>query len=81
MSAYYACTSGQCYPRRLAIRTVYEGKGQGKVEVFPSSETEFFARAVDAQFTFHRAPDGAVTQVVLHQGGQDRPAKRIKRTP
>ncbi len=55
-----------------------QATGQQKVEVFPSSETEFFLKVVDAQITFVRGPGGTVDQLVLHQGGRDMPAKRRK---
>jgi D-alanyl-D-alanine carboxypeptidase len=55
-----------------------QATGQQKVEVFPSSETEFFLKVVDAQITFVRGPGGTVDQLVLHQGGRDTPAKRRK---
>lgn len=55
-----------------------QATGQEKVEIFPSSETEFFLKVIDAQITFVRGPGGAVDQIVLHQGGRDMPAKRRK---
>lgn len=55
-----------------------QATGQQKVEVFPSSETEFFLKVVDAQITFVRGPGGTVDELVLHQGGRDTPAKRRK---
>jgi D-alanyl-D-alanine carboxypeptidase len=50
--------------------------GQGKIEVLPESEHDFFVADLDAQLTFHTGVDGKVTEVVLHQGG-DHPFKRI----
>jgi len=55
-----------------------QATGQQQFEIFPSSETEFFLKVVDARITFVRGPDGAVDQLVLHQGGRDMPAKRKK---
>jgi D-alanyl-D-alanine carboxypeptidase len=63
---------------REGDRLMTQATGQAKVEVFPSSETEFFLKVVDAQITFVRGPDGTVGQLVLHQGGRDTPAKRRK---
>lgn len=57
-------------------RLMTQATGQPKVEIFPSSETEFFLKVVDAQITFVRGPGGAVDQLVLHQGGRDIPARR-----
>lgn len=55
-----------------------QATGQGKFELFPSSETEFFLKAADAQVTFVKDGEGRVASLVLHQGGQDMPAKKIK---
>ncbi|MCA1816027.1 MAG: serine hydrolase, partial [Acidobacteria bacterium] len=52
--------------------------GQPVVEMLPSSETEFFLKVVDAQVTFVTDAQGRVTGLVLHQGGRDTPAKKIK---
>src|SRR5581483_4562039 len=37
--------------------------GQSSLEIFPESETEFFLKAVDAQLTFEKNPQGEVTSV------------------
>jgi CubicO group peptidase (beta-lactamase class C family) len=63
---------------REGDRLMTQATGQQKVEVFPSSETEFFLKVVDAQITFVRGPSGTVDQLVLHQGGRDMPAKKRK---
>jgi tetratricopeptide (TPR) repeat protein len=55
-----------------------QASGQPKVEIYPSSETEFFLKVVDAQVTFVKNEQGQVTQLILHQGGQNIPAKKIK---
>ncbi len=51
--------------------------GQMKVEIFPESETEFFLKVMDAQITFVKSESGDVVELILHQGGQDTPAKKI----
>ena len=61
---------------REGDRLMTQATGQAKVEVFPSSETEFFLKVVDARITFVRSSTGVVDQLVLHQGGRDMPAKR-----
>ena len=61
---------------REGDRLLTQATGQSKVEVFPTSETEFFLKVVDARITFVRGPGGVVDQLVLHQGGRDVPAKR-----
>ena len=55
-----------------------QATGQQKFEIFPSSETEFFYKVVDARITFVKGPDGQVDLLVLHQNGRDMPAKRKK---
>ncbi|MGB8957865.1 MAG: serine hydrolase [Candidatus Aminicenantales bacterium] len=57
-----------------------QATGQPEVELFPESETRFFLKVVDAQVDFVLDAAGRVTGLVLHQGGQDLPAKKI-RTP
>jgi CubicO group peptidase (beta-lactamase class C family) len=53
-----------------------QGTGQPRAEVFPESETNFFAKVIDAQLTFYKNASGEVTHVVLHQNG-DHEAKRL----
>jgi hypothetical protein len=53
------------------------GAGQPRAEVFPGSETNFFAKAVDAQITFNKDTSGKVFSVIFHQNG-DPEAKRLK---
>jgi CubicO group peptidase (beta-lactamase class C family) len=59
-------------------RIMTQATGQQKVEIFPSSPTEFFVKAVNARITFVKDASGAITQLVLHQGGRDIPAKKIR---
>lgn len=49
---------------------------QQTFRLWPESETDFFLREVDAQVTFVRDANGAVTGLVLHQGGQDQKAPK-----
>lgn len=51
--------------------------GQQRLQLFPQSETSFFMKAVEVQVDFVQDTDGAVTQMVSHQGGHDTVAKRI----
>jgi hypothetical protein len=50
--------------------------GQPAAQVFPSSETEFFWKIVDAQLSFVLDASGRASKVVLHQSGHDTPAAR-----
>jgi hypothetical protein len=52
--------------------------GSSKAELFPESETKFFARVTDAQVSFQRDEKGAVTQMTLHQNGRDLIGKRVE---
>ena len=45
--------------------------------IFPESETSYFLKVVDAQIEFEKDAGGAVTGLVLHQGGRDQKAPRI----
>jgi CubicO group peptidase (beta-lactamase class C family) len=51
--------------------------GQRRLQIYPSSETEFFYKVVNAQITFHREPDGTTNRITLHQNG-DRGASRVE---
>jgi hypothetical protein len=62
---------------RQGDHLIAQATGQGKLEVFPESETEFFVKAVDAQITFVKE-GGKVTQLILHQNGQDTKGKRVQ---
>jgi Domain of unknown function (DUF3471) len=49
---------------------------QPKFPLFAESDTKFFLKVVDAQVEFFRDEKGAVTHLVLHQGGRDAKAPR-----
>jgi hypothetical protein len=51
--------------------------GQQDVEVFPESDSKFFATVVAAQISFDTDASGKVTDLVLHQAGMERAAPRI----
>lgn len=61
---------------RQGGRLFGQATGQGQFELFPTSATEFYVKLVEAQVTFDVKDDGTVTQLILHQGGRDMPAKR-----
>ncbi len=52
--------------------------GQDNFELFPTSETEYFYKVVDATITFHKDDKGVVNSLVLKQSGQEMAAKKIK---
>jgi CubicO group peptidase (beta-lactamase class C family) len=73
----------QMAPKIVMMITVANGQlisqisGQGKVPLFAESETKFFPKVVDAEIEFDKDDKGAVTSLVLHQGGRDMKAPRI----
>jgi CubicO group peptidase (beta-lactamase class C family) len=54
-----------------------QATGQGKIEIFPETERDYFLKVVDAQITFETDSQGKATGLMLHQGG-DHHAKRIE---
>ena len=62
---------------REGDRLFTQATGQGKFEIFPESDTEFFLKVVDAQIKFIKE-DGKVMHLILHQNGRDMKAKRVK---
>ncbi len=52
--------------------------GQPKLELFPESPSKFFVKEVAVQLEFVVDGSGKATSLVLHQGGRQLPAKRIK---
>ncbi len=56
-------------------RYYVQATGQGMIEVFPESDTRFFATVVEAAVSFVRGDEGKVSHMVLHQGGMDQKAE------
>jgi hypothetical protein len=52
--------------------------GQPKFEIFPKSETEFFWKVVEAEVTFVKNDQGAVTKAIHRQGGQTINAPKLE---
>jgi hypothetical protein len=52
--------------------------GQGFNPVYATARDEFFYTVVEARISFTRDAAGKVTGLVLHQGGRDLPAARVK---
>jgi protein-L-isoaspartate(D-aspartate) O-methyltransferase len=52
--------------------------GRPNAPVYPSSETEFFYKAIDAQITFVTDESGHATELVFHQGGHENRATRVE---
>ncbi|WZP00847.1 serine hydrolase [Isosphaeraceae bacterium EP7] len=58
-------------------RLITQGTGQGKLEIFPESETAYFPEEVDALLTFVKE-DGKVTHIMVHQNGKDMKGDRVE---
>jgi hypothetical protein len=54
-----------------------EVPNQPKFEIFPESETDFFAKIGDIKLHFEVGADGAVTEVVVLEGGQEIHAAKV----
>lgn len=63
---------------REGERVFVQATGQGRLEIYPESERDFFLKVVDAQITFEVDAQGKATALVLHQGGRDQRAERVK---
>jgi CubicO group peptidase (beta-lactamase class C family) len=48
-----------------------------KFELFPTSETDFFAKIGDINLHFEVGADGVVTELVIHEGGQEIHAAKV----
>lgn len=59
-------------------KLIAQATGQGKLELFPISETDFTFKVVDAQVTFVKNTQGQVTELILNQNGRKMPGKKIK---
>lgn len=55
-----------------------EATGQPTFPIFAESDTEFFLKVVDAQITFTMDDAGAVSGMILHQGGASQPANKVR---
>ena len=55
-----------------------QATNQPRVSIFAESESKFFFKVVDAQISFVRDSGGKVTSLLLHQGGMDQTATKVK---
>lgn len=63
--------------RREGNRFVAQATGQGSIYMTAVAQNAFVSKEVGAKVTFEKAADGKVNQLILSQGGQDIPAKRV----
>jgi CubicO group peptidase (beta-lactamase class C family) len=75
--------SYQVKPDLVVAITAEAGKlfadvpSQPKFELFPTSETDFYAQAGDIKLHFEVGADGAVTEIVINEGGQEIHAAKV----
>jgi D-alanyl-D-alanine-carboxypeptidase/D-alanyl-D-alanine-endopeptidase len=55
-----------------------QATGQPQFEMFAEGERDYFLKVVDAQITFVTDSTGRATELILHQYGVDRHAKRVE---
>ena len=78
-AGYYRFADVSLFARvyRDGDRYYVQVTGNGPLEVFAESPTEFFATAVPAQISFATDPRGQVTGMTLHQSGYLQNAPRV----
>lgn len=54
-----------------------QATGQPSARIYPSSESKWFYRVVDAQISFQPDAQGRCHGLILHQNGRDLPAQRM----
>jgi CubicO group peptidase (beta-lactamase class C family) len=64
--------------RRDGDRLLVQVTGQPELEVFPSSPTRFFLKAVDAEIEFTAGDDGRARSLVVHQNDTMEVATRVE---
>jgi CubicO group peptidase (beta-lactamase class C family) len=52
-------------------------RGQPRLQIFPRTETEFFAKRADVSFTFVREGEGPVQRLIVNDRGRKLPAQRM----
>jgi CubicO group peptidase (beta-lactamase class C family) len=54
-----------------------QATGQPRIQIYPTSDSTFELRVVEAALTFHRTANDSVSGLTLHQGGADQHATRL----
>jgi CubicO group peptidase (beta-lactamase class C family) len=62
---------------REGSRFLSQATGQQIIEIFPETETTFFAKVMEAKIVFVKTADGTVNEITIHQNGRQIPAKRV----
>jgi CubicO group peptidase (beta-lactamase class C family) len=55
---------------------ITQATGQGKIPIFAESETKFFPKVMEASIEFFKDSKGAVSHLILHQGGSELAGRR-----
>ncbi len=63
---------------RQGDQLISQGTNQGPAPIYPSAPGEFFLKIVNAKISFTQPGDAPATALVLHQGGRDQTAPRVK---
>jgi hypothetical protein len=63
---------------REGDRLFTQAAGEGKFEIFPENDRDYFLKAADAQITFVTGADGYASELILHLGGRVSHAKRME---
>ncbi len=58
-----------------------QATGQGRIQIYPVSDSTFELRVVPASVTFHVSPDGSVGALTLHQNGDQRATRLTGEAP
>lgn len=75
---YELAPSFQITVTREGGRLLAQATGQPQFEIFPTSETRFFLKVVDAEIEFQKGADGKAASLTLFQGGREIPGKRVR---
>lgn len=55
-----------------------QATAQPNFEIYPEADRDYFLKVVDAQITFVTDKQGRAKELILHQNGQNLPAKRLE---
>ncbi len=63
---------------RNGNRLFAQATGQGRFEIFPEGDKDFFAKVADIQMAFVVDAAGPAGSIVVHQQGINTPARRVE---
>ena len=74
----YEVTSVVMTVSRANDRLFVQFPHQPKIQIFPENVRDYFFKTFDTQITFVTDSSGRATDLIMHEGGTDLYAKRIK---